>query len=215
MRKNPYKILGIGRFADQKEIKSAYRRAAKKSHPDLTTPKQAGGRFCEIQEAYETLKDEQRRRRCDEVLDRMAAAAQSGVRRLKRTSGSPLSSAGRPVEPLIPADGRRRGHPAGASRVALEIVLTPSEAQTGGRFPVRLAMETDCPGCGNAVPGVVFCDNCGGMGRVQQPLTVFLDLPAGIRDGDRTSAVVDIQGHSAGVLDLLFRIDPRASWAPR
>lgn len=209
MKKNPYEILGIGRRADQREIKSAYRRAAKKSHPDLKSQKQTDGRFCEIQEAYETLKDDQRRRRCDEALDRGEAAARWRARRLKRTSGSPPSSAGRPVEPLIPAAGRRRGRHADASRLALEIVLSPSEAQTGGRFPVRIAVETDCPGCGNAAPGVIFCDNCGGTGRVQRPLTVFLDLPAGIRDGDRASAGVDLQGRSAGVLDLLFRIDPR------
>ena len=74
MKKNPYDVLGIGRCADTAAIKSAYRRAAKQSHPDLAAPTGGVRRFREIQEAYETLKDRQRRKRCDQALDRLAKA---------------------------------------------------------------------------------------------------------------------------------------------
>jgi DnaJ-class molecular chaperone len=211
MKKDPYKILGIARCADQRQIKSAYRRAAKENHPDLTSPKQPESRFCEIQEAYETLKDEQRRRKCDEVLDRMQTATRAGNRGLNRTSVPPGPAGRLAAEPLIPSVHGREMHRLEPSRLALEIVLSPAEASAGGRFPLRIEMEADCPGCGNAAPRVFFCNQCGGTGRVRQPVTVIVTLPAGIRDGARSRARVDIRGRRPGVLDLLFRIDPWAS----
>ena len=62
-----YKILGIKRDATQEEIKKAYRRLAKKFHPDLNKDDpQAKSRFQEINEANEVLSDPEKRRRYDE-----------------------------------------------------------------------------------------------------------------------------------------------------
>ena len=62
-----YKILGIKRDATQEEIKKAYRRLAKKYHPDLNKDDpQAKSRFQEINEANEVLSDPEKRRRYDE-----------------------------------------------------------------------------------------------------------------------------------------------------
>jgi curved DNA-binding protein len=62
-----YKILGINRDATQEEIKKAYRRLAKRFHPDLNKDDpQAKSRFQEINEANEVLSDPEKRRRYDE-----------------------------------------------------------------------------------------------------------------------------------------------------
>lgn len=63
--KDYYKILGVDRQADEKAIKSAYRRLARKYHPDVAKSKDAGERFKEISEAYEVLSDPDKRRRYD------------------------------------------------------------------------------------------------------------------------------------------------------
>lgn len=63
--KDYYKILGVDRQADEKAIKSAYRRLARKYHPDVAKSKDAGERFKEIGEAYEVLSDPEKRRRYD------------------------------------------------------------------------------------------------------------------------------------------------------
>src|ERR1700740_674688 len=64
--KDYYAILGVERAADDKTIKSAYRRLARKDHPDVAKGKDAGGdRFKEISEAYEVLSDPEKRRRYD------------------------------------------------------------------------------------------------------------------------------------------------------
>ncbi|OLB96213.1 MAG: hypothetical protein AUH30_13225 [Candidatus Rokubacteria bacterium 13_1_40CM_68_15] len=63
--KDYYKILGVDRKADDKTIKSAFRRLARKYHPDVAKGKDTTDRFKEINEAYEVLSDPEKRRRYD------------------------------------------------------------------------------------------------------------------------------------------------------
>src|SRR6266436_4745567 len=63
--KDYYKILGVDRKADDKTIKSAFRRLARKYHPDVAKGKDATDRFKEINEAHEVLSDPEKRRRYD------------------------------------------------------------------------------------------------------------------------------------------------------
>lgn len=59
---DPYRVLGVGRSASEADIKQAYRRLARRYHPDLNSNSKASeDRFKEIQEAYELLSDKQRR----------------------------------------------------------------------------------------------------------------------------------------------------------
>ena len=68
--KNYYQILGIDRAADQEEIKRAFRRMASLYHPDHNpqAPKEAEEKFKEINQAYEVLGDEARRRQYDRLI---------------------------------------------------------------------------------------------------------------------------------------------------
>jgi curved DNA-binding protein len=69
--KDYYQTLGVPRDADQKQVKSAFRRLARKHHPDVN-PQDPGAteRFREINEAYEVLSDPEKRRRYDELGSR-------------------------------------------------------------------------------------------------------------------------------------------------
>lgn len=65
--KDYYKILGVDEDADRKAIKTAYRRMARKYHPDVSDDKDAEARFKEVSEAYEVLADETKRAEYDQL----------------------------------------------------------------------------------------------------------------------------------------------------
>ena len=65
--KDYYKILGLARDASQDEIKRVYRRLARKFHPDVSKETNAEDRFKEVQEAYEVLKDPEKRAAYDQL----------------------------------------------------------------------------------------------------------------------------------------------------
>jgi curved DNA-binding protein len=65
--KDYYQIMGVAREASQDEIKRAYRRLARKFHPDVSKEANAEDKFKEVQEAYEVLKDPQRRAAYDQL----------------------------------------------------------------------------------------------------------------------------------------------------
>jgi len=62
-----YKILGMARTATADEIKKAYRRLARKFHPDVSKEANAEQKFKEVQEAYEVLKDPEKRAAYDQL----------------------------------------------------------------------------------------------------------------------------------------------------
>ncbi|OYV75770.1 MAG: cytochrome C biogenesis protein, partial [Acidithiobacillus ferrivorans] len=65
--KDYYRILGVERSADANAIKAAYRKMARKYHPDVSKEKDAEERFKDLQEAYEVLKDPEKRAAYDQL----------------------------------------------------------------------------------------------------------------------------------------------------
>ena len=85
--KDYYKILGVDRNADEKAIKQAYRRLARKYHPDVSKEADAEEKFKELQEAYEVLKDKEKRRAYDQFGEHWKAGMEYGDRAPGGTEG--------------------------------------------------------------------------------------------------------------------------------
>ena len=184
-RKDYYLILGVARDASMAAIKRAYRRLAKKFHPDVAAHASLQD-FQDLQAAYETLADAERRRRYDESLreERFEPLAWSFTR-------SPAAG-----------DLRRPVRPGSLSG---EILLTPGEAKAGGVLPLDVPIYTSCPAC-EGTGGFVFdCGRCGGEGKVEKRFPVPLRIPAGAREGTVFQVSVD----EPGVLSILLTLHIR------
>ncbi|HEY4668268.1 MAG TPA: DnaJ domain-containing protein, partial [Tepidiformaceae bacterium] len=77
MAKNLYDVLGVSRGASQKDIRAAYRKLARKHHPDVNpNDRTAEARFKEINQAHEVLADPDKRKKYDKYGDRWEYADQ-------------------------------------------------------------------------------------------------------------------------------------------
>ncbi|MCB1594523.1 MAG: DnaJ domain-containing protein, partial [Xanthomonadales bacterium] len=74
--KDYYKILGVDRKADKAEIKKAYKRLARKYHPDVSKEPNAEDKFKEVNEAYEVLKSDENRAAYDQLGSNWKAGQQ-------------------------------------------------------------------------------------------------------------------------------------------
>jgi molecular chaperone DnaJ len=183
-----YRILGVARDASTAAIKRAYRRLAKAYSPGAAAHA-ALDAFEDLQAAYETLADAERRRRYDESLgqveqDRFGPLAWSFVR-------SPAAG-----------DLRRPTQPGSMSG---EILLTPLEAERGGTLPLDVPITAACPAC-DGTGGFVFdCDRCQGEGKIERRFPVPVHIPRCVADGTVFQVTVD----EPGVLSVLLTVHIR------
>src|SRR4030042_3761333 len=79
-KRDYYEVLGVGRKADEKEIKRAFRRQARKYHPDVNPGnKAAEQKFREASEAYEVLRDQKKRQQYDQFGHAGGAGGHQGA----------------------------------------------------------------------------------------------------------------------------------------
>ena len=89
MAKNFYETLGVSRTANEKEIRSTYRKLARKHHPDVNPNDRASeARFKEINAAYEVLSDPDKRKKYDKYGDRWEMADQIEEAQKRQSAGS-------------------------------------------------------------------------------------------------------------------------------
>lgn len=163
MRKDYYAILGVSRDADRDEIKRAFRRLARDTHPDANPGDAAAeGRFREIAEAYEVLSDPDRRRAYDhgETVD-LSDLLMGGFDDLLR---SVFGSSG------VFGFGSQRRQARGRD-IAVDAHIELAEAAFGTKVDLTFRAAATCAACGGsgAVPGtgIELCPRCHGTGSIQ------------------------------------------------
>jgi molecular chaperone DnaJ len=171
MRRDPYDVLGVARDAEQREIKSTFRRLARELHPDVNShDPEAEEKFKEAAEAYEILSSPERRATYDrygyEGLDSRGFASQAhGF-----GSFADIFDAFFGGDPFGGGFGRGTGRVQGGDQ-AVEIDISLAEAATGVEAEVAYELVDTCDHChGNgAEPGtpIETCERCGGAGRLR------------------------------------------------
>jgi molecular chaperone DnaJ len=163
-----YDLLGLGRNADESEIKKAFRRLARRLHPDVSEEPDAESRFRDVSEAYEVLSNPETR----QLYDRYGHAG------LRSGGFTPthvnLGDLGDLFASFFGDDlfGGRGGGRAHGADVAAQVEIDLLEAARGTAKTVATEVAVTCATCsGSGVkPGtpVTACSRCGGAGRLQQ-----------------------------------------------
>lgn len=153
--KDHYKTLGIASTASEKEIKSAYRALAVKYHPDKNNgSKVAEEKFKEINEAYETLGDDTKRKAYDWDRRQKKAAVHGGF-----ASTKPNNSSTNYSDP--PPPQRPKG-----KDIFSKITITEDEAKKGTKKIVKLLKKEKCVVCRGRAASFLGCSSCGGSGFI-------------------------------------------------
>jgi len=203
--KDYYAILGVAKNAPEKDVKSAYRKLARKWHPDANpkNPKEAEEKFKEISEAYEVLGDPEKRKKYDVLGPNWQQAAQQAEQQRRyRTTGDGQEfdfdfGEGGPsgfsdfFDMFFSGVGRRQTtQRSGIARrgqdLETTIELNLRDAYQGGTKAVSLQIEDVCPRChGTGTEGRHLCPQCHGTGRILTNKHFEVTIPKGIREGQR------------------------------
>ena len=180
-KRDYYEILGVDKNADEKEIKLAFRRLAKKYHPDVNKTPEAEEKFKEAQEAYAVLSDEKRRAQYDQfghaAFDNNGAGGAGGF----DFSGFDFSEifdnlfdfggiGGNPFGFGSRRKTKTRGHD---SLLVMEVSFM--EAVAGAVKEIEITTTEECPDChGKGGSGEETCEECHGSGSItKQQATMF------------------------------------------
>jgi molecular chaperone DnaJ len=167
-----YEVLGVTRGAGDADLKRAYRRLAMELHPDRNPGDPAAeARFKEINEAYEVLKDPQKRAAYDQFGHQ--AFEQGGMG--GRAGGFDFSSFSDVFDDLfgdfMGGGARRRGANSRGADLRYNLTISLEEAFAGKKAQIRVPASVTCDGCrgsgGEAGSEPTPCPTCRGMGRVR------------------------------------------------
>ena len=229
-----YDILGVSRGATDKEIKQAYRRLARKYHPDVNPgDKSAEEKFKEINAANEVLSDPEKRKKYDQFGENWQYAdqfAQAGWRAGPygdfsgqgpftifdlgdiRSQGGDLGGI---FDSLFRGFGARTTsrRPRRGQDIDQPIEVTLEEAYHGSSRTIETQVESPCHVCGGRGSlGNAPCYTCGGLGRLLRPQRLEVNIPRGVKDGSRIRMAgkgrPGSAGGSSGDLYLVVSVRP-------
>jgi molecular chaperone DnaJ len=227
--KDYYQILGVNRNASEKEIKQAFRRLARKYHPDLNSgDKSAEAKFKEINAAYEVLSNPEKRKKYDQFGEQWEYADQfaksGGQERVRWDFGKggttfeygDLSGFGDILSSLFGDSGlgsRMRRGPRRGQDIESPVEVTLEEAYHGSTRMMQLQTQEPCTACGGTGRvGNRVCTICNGAGGKITPKRLEVKIPAGVRDGSRIRIAGEggsgLAGGSKGDLYLVVKVLP-------
>jgi molecular chaperone DnaJ len=183
-KRDYYEVLGVSKTADEKEIKSAFRKLAKKYHPDVSKEPDAAEKFKEAQEAYAVLSDEQKRKQYDQyghaAFDQMNGGAGFDFSDFDFSDifgdlfGSAFGGGFSNFGGFGGGSGRGTRARRGADKL-MRVDLSFEEAVFGCKKKINIDVYEQCDECnGKGGKGEKTCSTCRGSGSVtSQQNTLF------------------------------------------
>ncbi len=221
--KDYYKTLGVSKNASEKEIKQAFRKLARKYHPDVNpNNKEAESKFKEISEAFDVLNDPEKRKKYDQFGDQWQYADQF---KQSRSQGAPFEGfgftdfggsggthfraetgdLGSLFEDLFGRQSRR-SRPRKGRDIEHPVDITLEEAYSGTTRLLAMEVEEACPACnGTGITSGSPCSKCHGSGATPQTKRIEVKVPAGARTGSKIRlAGKGGAGHAGGQAGDLY-----------
>ncbi len=210
MKKDYYIILGVSRGATKKRIKQAFRVMAKRYHPDSGSDAVNDNKFKEVQQAYETLRDDGLRAEYDAKLANRVYSYPSNhpttsLKKSYNRDENPFSHSffDRLIKGNFPTVRKRKIN----RELAFEMILEPSEAKYGGLFSLQLPLEAPCTYCGQTGWQYQYlCSNCMGRGYVDIERIMTIRIPPNTKDGTEVTTSLDHIGLNGAALYLFISI---------
>ncbi len=232
--KDYYATLGVPRNAPEKDIKSAYRRLARKYHPDVNKDPKANELFKGINEAYEVLSDPKKRAKYDQLGSdwERIEREQEFARQYQSQPGFAGSGLGDFSDFFQTFFGGERGFgsvggfPSGRATAPTKgqdiehpIEITLEEAARGGERTIQTEVPEPCPTCGGSgftaerrqsrgrtVMQTVVCPTCQGQGVRATRRQISVSIPPGVTEGSRIRVKGEGQRGTGEHGDLYLRV---------
>lgn len=213
--KDYYLILKVSRNASEEDIRRAHRKKVLRHHPDRSEDPDPE-RFREVQEAYEVLRDEQRRRAYNDSLEKHEAGVHPPAQPVHRGPISLWEEFGSVmpgIEEIL--DHIRRDFFGPVRKVEslkelnVEFILNPDEAASGGSHPLDVPIYKNCTDCGGRGGAFPFpCLRCDGKGWTWGKRTISVRVPPGVREGTTIRIPLQQLGIRHLYLNVHIRIQP-------
>ncbi|MFB6159045.1 MAG: molecular chaperone DnaJ [Candidatus Nanohalobium sp.] len=225
MAKEYYELLGVDEDASQDEIKKAYRKKAKKYHPDSNSEEADEEKFKKINKAYDVLSDEDKRKKYDR-FGKQGVEGHAG--RGQRQAASNFQDLFEEIFGGGGFGGGRRRRQGRGQDMKMSTTVTLEDAYSGVEKTFEVERKQQCPECGGSgaengetstcpecngqgrvrkIEQSIFgrtqtvqecpkcngtgeipeekCSECSGEGLTDQKETISVDIPPGVKDGQR------------------------------
>ncbi len=234
--KDFYKILEIDETATDSDIKSAYRKLARKFHPDIagSTPENVA-HFKDINEAYSTLIDRRKRYNYDALRRLYSYTSNTDKTDTKDTASENAAASKKNNEPKSQYQSKNYFHgvwedflnaqhqqkeykkqqaaqPEDGSDITTEVSITIEEALYGTTKKINVLHTNPCPKCnGRKFTNNTLCQHCSGTGFVSEHKKFTVKIPPNVKNGFKIRIAEEgnsgINGGKNGNLYLLIKIE--------
>ena len=225
-KKSYYDILDVPKDASEKEIQKAFRRMARKHHPDVNPgDDQASEKFKEVNEAYQVLSNQEARQQYDQrgrgwSFEKFFGSEPQSFTWTFGSEQFPESRHGA-FDDILSSVMRNRGRsplretfgtrPASSIEHPMEVTL--EEAYRGTKRVIEYIDQRACVACagsGRRAQGI--CPQCGGAGGVQEPRRLEVKVPAGVDTGTRVKISPGGRQGRVSTIYLVVEVKPHSKF---
>lgn len=215
VRKNYYEILGVTPDSDVHDVKSAYKKLARKYHPDVNKAPESSQKFKDVLEAYEVLSDEKKRKQYDMVngfykTPKQKANAQGAQKEYEKTAENEASeSQAKASKPSfenskdafqkadfktaindildgIAKEKKNKKIPKNGEDIFAEVTISLEDSIKGTSRVINVMHKELCPNCGGRrFINGAKCSVCGGTGEFSEHKKITVKIPKNVKHGSK------------------------------